>query len=409
MEKFRVVHIQKSVLSTGRAPLRLHNVFSEEGIDSSILALEFDVNLTDRITLTGRNSRIIARLDDNLHRFINRRVKSEYGLFSFPVLGTNVSKNEQVKNADIIYVHWVQGGFLNISNYRQLARLGKPVIIVMHDMWTITGGCHHSFDCNKYMTLCSSCPMFKERGIIDLVRLEFRRKKRLYSEFENLHFVSPSKWLFNCTKQSFLTKDKPVHHIPNIVDADLFKPLGRGFARRMLNINESVPVVAFGAFSISSPYKGWSELLKALKILSSDMTVKNLTLLIFGAGYNKEIAESVPFNVRFLGFLKDEYSTVMVYNAADVFVTPSLADNFPTTVLESLSCGTPVVGFDVGGIPDMIIHKKNGYLARYREAEDLAEGIRFCMGKNIKGSLLPEFGKRVLMERHINLINSVLR
>ncbi len=101
--------------------------------------------------------------------------------------------------------------------------------------------------------------------------------------------------------------------------------------------------------------------------------------MIFGGGYNKEIADTVPFKTRFMGFLKDEYSTVLVYNAIDVFVTPSLADNFPTTVLECQACGTPVVGFEVGGIPEIIKHKENGYLAKYKDADDLANGIRFCL------------------------------
>lgn len=409
MRKLNIVHIQKAVLSTGRAPLRLHSAFSEENIESSILSMEFDVNLTDRIIETGRNPRIIARLDNFLQSFITRNIKSQFGLFSFPILGSNLSKKEMVKNADIIYFHWVQGGFLNLSNYRQIARLGKPVIIFMHDMWTITGGCHHSFDCEKYKTKCFECPMFRKKGLIDWVNLEFKRKKSLYSEFDNFYFVSPSKWLYNCAKLSFLTNDKPVYHIPNIIDNNLFKPVGRIFARKVLNLDESEKIVAFGAFSISSAYKGWSELLKALRILSTQNPFKNLTLLVFGGGFNKEIAEAVPFKTRFMGFLKDEYSTVLVYNAADVFVTPSLADNFPTTVLECQSCGTPVVGFDVGGIPDMIRSRDNGYLARYRDPEDLAKGIRFCLEGNIKGRLLPEFEKAVLVKKHIDLINSVLR
>jgi glycosyltransferase involved in cell wall biosynthesis len=249
--------------------------------------------------------------------------------------------------------------------------------------------------------------MFPEKSLIDWAHIEFRKKKRLYSDFKNFYFVSPSKWLYNCTRQSFLTIDKPVFHIPNIVDTRLYKPVGRKLARKLLNIDENETIVSFGAFSISSAYKGWDELLKALKILNSDKSYKDLTMLVFGGGYDREIADKVPFNTRFMGFLKDEYSTVLVYNSIDVFVTPSLADNFPTTVLECQACGTPVVGFDVGGIPDIIKHKENGYLAKYMDPEDLANGISYCLENKTKGHLLPSFEMGNLIRKHLDLIGSV--
>jgi glycosyltransferase involved in cell wall biosynthesis len=405
----RVVHIQKSVLSTGRAPLRLHQALRQENVDSSILTMQFDINHTDTIYETSRNSRIKARFDQSLQSFITRNVNSQFGLYSFPILGTDVSGNKLIKSADIIYLHWVQGGFLNLSGYRQLAKLGKPVIVFMHDMWTITGGCHHSFTCEKYMTHCADCPMFRKKGIIDWVRLEFRRKLRLFSGSDNFYFVSPSKWLHDCAKKSFLTKDKPVFHIPNIVDGNLFKPVGKMFARRILNLDENETIIAFGAFAISSAYKGWQELIKAINIIHNSKSIKDLTVLIFGASYDKKIAETVPFKTRFMGFLKDEYSTVLVYNAIDVFVTPSLADNFPTTVLECQSCGTPVVGFEIGGIPEIIKHKENGYLAKYKDAEDLANGIIYCHENKVKGYLLPQFSVSNLIQKHLELMKSIVK
>jgi len=312
-------------------------------------------------------------------------------------------------NCDIIYLHWVQGGYLNLSIYRKLAQLGKPVIIFMHDMWTITEGCHHSFECEKYKTECIKCPAFNGKEIIDWANREFKKKKRLYSGFENLYFVSPSKWLYTCAKESGLTKGKPIYHIPNIIDTTLFKPISRSFARKILNLDEKDIIIAFGAFTVSSAYKGWHELIKALNILKSESRLKNVTLLIFGAGQDKQISDAIPFKSRFLGFLKDEYSTVLVYNAADVFISPSLADNFPTTILECMACGTPAVGFEVGGIPDMIRHKENGYLAKYRDSEDLARGIEYCLKNKITGSLLPEFERSVLLKKHFDLIDTALK
>jgi len=405
----KVVHIQKEVFSTGRAPLRLHNAFLERGYDSRILSFEFDVNLTERITLVGRKSRIKSRLDLSTQSIIRRNLNWQFGLYSYPIFGTDATRYEMVRQADVIYLHWVQGGFLNLSSYEKLARLNKPVIVFMHDMWTITGGCHHSFSCDKYHKGCFDCQMFRKKGLIDWASREFRKKQKLYGSHGNFYFVSPSKWLYGCAGQSFLTKGKPIYHIPNIVDIRIFKKIDKKFAREMLNLDQNDTIIAFGAFAVKSVYKGWPELINALNILRSSGMKKEVTVLVFGGGYNQEIADAIPFKTKFMGFLKDEFSTVLVYNAADVFVTPSLADNFPTTVLESQSCGTPVVGFNVGGIPDMIKHLDNGYLAKYRDPDDLAEGIKYCLEKKLNGRLLPEFEKNILLDKHISLINSVLK
>jgi glycosyltransferase involved in cell wall biosynthesis len=278
----------------------------------------------------------------------------------------------------------------------------------MHDMWNITGGCHHSFTCEKYKSHCFDCPMLPTKKTKDLSFKGFEKKLNLYSKHNNLYFISPSKWLYECAKQSALTKNKPLFHIPNILEKTIFKPFDKAIAKKLLNLNPNEVVVAFGATSIDSPYKGWNYLLKALKILASESEFKKMSVIVFGGGYKKEIADEIPFQTMFTGYLRDEYSPVMVYNAADVFIAPSLADNLPTTVLESLNCGTSVVGFDVGGIPDMIKHKENGYIAKYKNADDIAEGIKFCINNKVKGYNLPEFETDSILEQHKSLFSKIL-
>jgi len=135
-----------------------------------------------------------------------------------------------------------------------------------------------------------------------------------------------------------------------------------------------------------------------------DIDFTKILVVVFGSGYKQEIADQIPFQTVFSGYLRDEYSPMLIYNAADVFVAPSLADNLPTTVLESLSCGTPVVGFNIGGIPDMIRHKENGYLAKYKDATDIADGIKFCIKNKIKGYTLPEFEYTHILDLHKKLL-----
>ena len=299
-------------------------------------------------------------------------------------------------------------GLLNFRNIEQIARLNKPVVIFLHDMWNITGGCHHSFTCETYKTEgCNSCPMFPAVKKNDLSAREFRKKLKIYSKYNNLHFVSPSRWLYNCAKESLLTKNKPVHYIPNILDSSLFKPTDKNVAKKFLNIDGNETVIAFGAISVNSPYKGWKYLQKAMELLKQEDALKNVSVLIFGSAYNKEIADAIPYKTKFMGYLLDEYSTALVYNAADVFIAPSLAEAFGYVVMEALSCGTPVVGFDVGGIPDMISHKENGYLAKYKDAADVSEGIKFCLQNNIKGYLLPEIQPSETVKKHLELFEQI--
>ncbi len=404
----KVVQIQYYLGASARSALMLHNAFSRVNLESYIISLQPGLQQNPNIRYLGKIPRLISRIDDKIQAYLTRKSIKQLGAFSYPVLGTNVAKLTEVKNADIIYIHWALKGLLNFRSIEQIARLNKPVIIFMHDMWNITGGCHHSFDCEKYKTEgCNDCPMFPEANKNDLSAKEFKKKMKIYSKYTNLYFVSPSQWLYNCTKKSLLTKDKPVFCIPNIIDTSLFKPASKTTARQILNIDLNEKVIAFGAVTVDSPYKGWAYLQKALELLQADGINKNISVLIFGSSYNKEIAEAIPFKAKFMGYLKDDHSISLVYNAADVFVVPSLADNLPTTILESLSCGTPVVGFNIGGIPDMISHKENGYLAKYKDAEDVCNGIKFCLQKEIKGYILPNFEPAIVVKKHLELFDYI--
>jgi glycosyltransferase involved in cell wall biosynthesis len=303
-------------------------------------------------------------------------------MFSYPIFGNNIENHILVKKADIIYLHWVIGGFLNLNNIEQLAKLNKPIIIFMHDMWSFTGGCHYSFECDNYTENCKGCQMFPEPEPKLPVK-EFNKKNKLYHKYENLYFVSPSNWLSELAKKSGLTRDKPIFHIPNIVDVHPFKSFDKKMARQVLNLDLNDIIIAFGAASPKSPYKGWKYLKLALDLLAKDSSFNKVSVAIFGSDYDDEIAKAVPFKTKFMGRVYDEYSTALIYNAANIFVAPSMAETFGLVILEAIRCGTPVVAFETGGIPEIISHKKNGYLAAYKDAEDLFRGIKFCLEQQL--------------------------
>lgn len=403
----KVVHLQYGTSPAGNYTLRQHEAFLEAGFDSTLLSLYSSVQGDPTIQSLGKIAHLKSRINQKLQDLITRNRNRDLGAFSCSFLGSDISGHPLVQNADYIYVHYVLGGFLSIKNLEQLARLGKPVIMVMHDMWSITGGCSYSFECEKFTTHCNNCPILAGDKHVDLSFLQFKKKKDFYDKFNKLYFVSPSTWLQNLAKKSELTKNKPIFRIPNPIDRTVFKPFDKRIAKTILNIDANQYVVAFGANKITSPYKGWRYLQAALKKLKEKNPTKNISVLVFGAAGDQALKDAIPFEGKFMGFISDDYTTNLVYNAADVFVAPSLADNLPTTIVESMCCGTPVVGFNVGGIPDMIKHKENGYLAHYKDADDLAKGIEFCLTNPLSGGLSEEFSTERIIEDHLNLYSYI--
>lgn len=403
----RVVQLQYKASSSGDFSKRLHDEFINSGIDSSILTLYSEVSETAVRKTLGRKARMISAIDNRLQNRLLRKADTKYGLFSYPLLGTDVTDLEQVKQADVIYLHWVLFGFLGFKHMEALAKTGKPIVFIMHDMWAITGGCHNSFGCEKYKTACSACKIFPKSAGFDFAASGFRRKQRFFEKYNNLYFVTPSKWLYDCAEQSTLLKDKPVFHIPNVLDQHKFKPIDKRAAKSILNIDPQEKVIAFGAVSIDSPYKGWEYLKSALNIFNNRGSFEKVSVLVFGGADNKLMADAIPFKIKFLDRITDEYAMSVVYNAADVFAAPSLADNLPYVIFEALACGTPVAAFNTGGIPDLIDHRNNGYLAKYKDAEDLANGISFCLGNEIKAQVLPEFETARTVQKHLDLCEAI--
>lgn len=399
----KIIHLQTNLPSSGNAAYRLHNALLNAGIESSMLSVTSEINGNKLINKLDLKAKIFYKINCKIQNYLTNKTNKQFGLFSFPLFGNNISKLKQVIEADIIYIHWAIGGFLNLKNFEQIFKLNKPVIIFMHDMWTITGGCHHSFECEKYKTGCNNCQIFSNNSIVDLAKIEFKKKQILFSKYKNICFVSPSKWLLNCAEMSSLTKNNRTYCIPNFTDINFYKAFDKKVAKEILNIDINSYVITFGATSVDNPYKGWKYLEMALKIVKEKISNKSITILIFGSGYNKQISDAIPFPVVFMGQLKDDYSTNLVYNASDVFILPSLAETFGCVGQEALCCGTPVVGFNIGGIPDIISHKENGYLAKYKDASDLANGVIYCYENIIKGKMLDKFEPNILVNMHLDL------
>jgi glycosyltransferase involved in cell wall biosynthesis len=376
----KVTHLSKydNLGGAARAVFRLNR-----GLNNSMIRSEMfvDIKLSNDQTVNsheGLYNKIIARGSGLADRLPLKLYRCQGTVFH-PGWFKRRHGTSYIGDSDIVNLHWITDGFLSIGNLGALSGFGKLLVWTFHDMWAFTGGCHYTGDCEKYKTICGACPQLGSTSDKDLSRRVFRKKQRAYSGLD-LHIVTPSRWLGNCAKESAVFSRFSVRVIPNGLDTRTFKPLGRDAARDMFNLPKDKKVVLFGAMNATSDQrKGFSFLVEALKRLKA-ITERpdDYMLLIFGAG-GPDHGESVPFETIYTGSLLDDVSLAVLYNCADVFVLPSLQDNLPNTVMESLACGTPVAAFNTGGIPDMIEHKENGYLAEYKNAEDLALGIAWVL------------------------------
>ncbi|MEL7038720.1 MAG: glycosyltransferase family 4 protein [Cyanobacteria bacterium J06592_8] len=274
-------------------------------------------------------------------------------------------------NPDIIDLHWICNGFLKVET---LTHFQKPLIWTLHDMWAFTGGCHYNQNCDKYKNSCGACPQLESNRDSDISRWIWKRKSKAWKDL-NLTIVTPSQWLAQCASESSLFSQRPIKVIPYGLDTSTYKPMPKSVARDLLNLPQDRPLILFNSMSSKDTRKGFALLQQALQSLSHQQNDRQqMELMILGAT-QPNTPDNLGFKAHYLGRFGDDISIALVYNAADVFVAPSLQDNLPNTILEAMACGVPSVAFNIGGMPDMIDHESNGYLAQPFDIKDLAEGI----------------------------------
>ncbi|MDW8464024.1 MAG: glycosyltransferase family 4 protein [Geminocystis sp.] len=409
----RLLHISTFDILGGaaRAAYRIHKSLQKIGVDSWMLVQNKN---GDDPSVLGPKTKVKKFL--NLFRpFIDQLPVKIYKnksniLFSPSWLGLNdiLSGIEELK-PDIVHLHWVCGGYLRIG---QITKIKQPIVWTLHDMWAFTGGCHYDENCNLYKTTCGHCKVLRSDKLKDLSHVGFKRKKRIYEEKKDLFVVGISRWISECAKSSSLLKDKVHLVIHNPIDIDLYKPIRKELAREIWNLPKDKKFILFGAESPTYDLrKGYKELTEALKKVKSSDT----ELVIFGRS-SSQTPFDFGFKAHYVGYLSDDISLVTLYNCADVVVVPSLQENLSNTIMESLSCGVPVVAFDIGGNPDMIEHKTNGYLAKPYDTDDLASGIDWVLNDsdyntlslNARHKVISNFESICVANKYFKLYESIL-
>lgn len=374
----KVLHlsVSDSVGGASQATFRLHKGLRSIGTDSLMLVMK---KANDDPSILGPASKwekgfAVARQAIDTIPLELYRNRSDF-IFSPAISPDSLASNAVVLDADLIHLHWICAGFLRIET---LKRFRKPIIWTIHDSWPFTGGCHIPFDCKRYINSCGSCPVLGSSRKWDMSHWVWMRKQRSWHNL-NLTVVAPSNWLASCARASSLFRKFRIEVIRNGLDVRRFRPINKRDVRELLLLPKDKKLILFGANRIKTDKnKGIHLLLPALRKLSAMGWGDKAELLIFGASQPSECLE-FGIKANYFGNLSDEIAISLLYAASDVFVISSLQENLPNTIMESFASGTPVVGFDVSGIPEMIEHQKNGYLAKAMDSNDLANGIQWIL------------------------------
>lgn len=365
----------------GLAALQLHRGFRQAGADAHLAVWEKSSPDRDVYRFCGPDvwSKIRFRFNVTLSSFLRAYLKSQpKSWFSNDVLSASPRRIVAfAKNADIIQLGWIDG-FLNSALIRRLAETtGVPIVWTLMDQTPLTGGCNYTGDCRRFFEKCGHCPVIGSHRKFDITSWTLARKKRRLSGVP-IGLVVASAQDEALARKSALFSLAPMSRIPVPVDAEIFRPVSFAAVREILDLPQDRKVLFFGAASLhSDERKGLSHLLEALEHLASyDRELVDQIILLVAGSENPPALRSLPFAVRYLGHLKDPRSLALAYQAADLFVSPSVHDSGPMMVLESLLCGTPIVAFPIGYAADLLPQHRIGGLAKLADARSLAKTLK---------------------------------
>ncbi len=392
----KILIVSASDLDGGasRCAYRLHKGLVQAGIDVQMMVWKKKSH--DASVLgPSKRQKAINFLQNQTEKKILSLYKKRvpYANFSSGIFSHHLIRRINEVNPDIVNLHWVCGSAVSLHALRKIR---QPIVWSLHDMWPFTGGCHYDYECQKYLSDCNSCPILGSKKNYDLSHYLFKQKQKSFAAVENLYLVPSSHWLSNVAKESALLKGRPVEVIHTGLDLNVFKPIDKHLARKILNLPGDKKIVLFGSLhGTADERKGFSFVTKAMNLLNDSQIVLSL-LGNFKKHDTEQIMNTKVYNK---GVLHDEETLALLYSASDVIVLPSIQENLANICLEGLACGTPVVAFDIGGNSDMIQHQSNGYLAQPFDAHDLARGIKWVLEKEERLHLLSQNARETALHK----------
>ena len=395
----RVLIVNTSEQAGGAAVAanRLMHALNNYGVKAKMLVRD---KSTDEITVVGLRGRLRQRwrfLWERLVIFMHLHFDRKR-LFELDIAntGTDITRLPEFQEADIIHLHWVNQGMLSLGDIRKILKTGKPVIWTMHDIWPATAICHLTLGCCNFRSGCHHCKYLPGGGGANDLSARVWRRKQTMLGAGNITFVACSKWLEQEAKSSALLRGQTITSIPNPIDVSIFCPGSRQEACEAEGLPVDKRLILFVCQRVTNPNKGMQYLIDACNQLAATKPeMKDNTGVVILGSHADEVAHQLPFPAYPLGYVSDRQRIVRIYRAASMFVLPSLSENLPNTIMEAMACGIPCLGFRVGGIPEEIDHRKNGYVADYRSVDDLARGIDWLLNEADAKALSAEAVKKV--------------
>ena len=403
----KVVIVNTSDAKGGAAVVsrRLLHALTAEGIDARMLVVD---RATDDplVDVAGTpEQRRWAFLRERLGIFaangLNRRDLFKVSTARY---GVDLLSHPWLRDADIVCLNWINQGMMSLADISRLSRLGKRIVWTMHDMWCATGICHHAYGCTAYADRCGNCKFMRFPHANDLSRRTWRRKHSLLAAAD-IHFVPVSHWLADCCKRSSLLADKPVTVINNALPVEQFSWQRTG--------DTAKKVVTMGAARLDDPVKGFDLLIEAANNIADNHPDSNIELQLYGTIRDESLLGQIRLPLRWVGAVAPE-KVAELMAASDVVVSSSHFETLPTTLVEGQAAGCLAVAFDHGGQADIITHRQDGWLARYADTADLAEGILWAAlqsqdRKAVHDSVVRRFSYKAVAQQYIDLFNRLMR
>lgn len=372
----KVLHLSAAneLSGAGKATLLTHNELLKQGVESRVLFLKS--NLQVHTVYSYHKLGVIAKFKRLLITFLDRIPVLLYSrrsdsIFSPGITGINLRRNKLLEWSDIVHIHWANHGFINI---KEISSWNKPVIWTLRDMWAFTGGCHHAFDCDKFKNKCGKCPELYSTHEKDLSYIVLERKLKIFKS-NYINWVAISSWMQKKAKESAMLRENNISVIPSGVDSKTFYILDKKQIRFKLKLPINKPIILLGASDIRDKYKGLSYAIKVLNKIKD-----NVLVITFGKGSFS--SGEIPQQIIHFGILNDSQLREL-YNVSDVFLGPSIAEAMGKTFLEAQLCGLPVVCFEETGPADIVEHLHTGYVAKYKDVDELLCGIEFCLNSGM--------------------------
>ena len=376
-----IVNTSENAGGAAVAAHRLMETLNKNGVKVKMLVRE---KVSDGLTIVPlpqsfrlRWNFLWERLCIFLHLHLSRKSLFEIDIAN---TGTDITALREFQEADIIHLHWINQGMLSLKNIRKILDSGKPVVWTMHDIWPATSICHLTLGCTNFTQRCQHCKYLPNGGgKRDLSARVWKRKEEMLNG-HRIHFVACSRWLADEARKSALLRNQPVTSIPNPIDTSVFSPTDKNAARQRLSLPADKRLLLFVSQRVTNRNKGMTFLVDACrKLVAGNPKFRENTGIVILGGHSEELENAFELPIFALGYVSDTQKIVDVYNAVDLFILPSLSENLPNTIMEAMACGKPCIGFEVGGIPEEIDHLKNGYVAKFMDADDLAKGIHWVL------------------------------